>query len=80
MRRTSTARVAALLLVIALALVGVVAVAGGPAGASVSDGGPGTQRSGPDVPGTTTDEGQDAGTGAVPAPSPSPSPAGRRGP
>lgn len=71
MRRTSTARVAALLLVLALALVGVVAVAGGPAGASVSDGGSGTQRSGSAVPGTTTDEGQEAGTGAVPAPSPS---------
>lgn len=75
MRRTSTARVAALLLVLALALVGVVAVAGGPAGASVSDGGSSTQRGGSAVPGTTTDEDQDAGTGtgAVPAPSPSPS-------
>ncbi len=75
MRRTSTARVAALLLALVLALVGVVALAGAPAGASVSDGGSGTQRDGAAAPGTTTDEGQDAGTGAVPAPSPTPSPA-----
>lgn len=69
MRRTGTARVAALLLVLVLALVGVVAATGGPAGATSSGGGS-------TVPGTTTGDGQDAGTGgagevAVPAPSPS---------
>lgn len=72
MRRTGTARVAALLLVLLLALVGVAAAAAGPAGA-VTDGGGSTTRQGADQPGTTTGDDQEAG--AVPAPSPSASPA-----
>lgn len=69
MRRTGTARIAALLLVLVLALVGVVAATGGPAGATSSGGGS-------TVPSTTTGDGQEAGAGgagevAVPAPSPS---------
>ncbi|WP_147796343.1 threonine/serine exporter ThrE family protein [Cellulomonas sp. Y8] len=79
MRRTGTARIAALLLVLVLALAGVLAVAGGPAGATTSGGGSSAERGGATVPGTTTGDGQDTGTGtgdaAVPAPSPTVSPA-----
>ena len=75
MRRTGTARVAALLLVLVLAVAGVVAAVGGPAGATTGGGGSTTQQgsgqNGAEGAGTTTGDGNAADTAPGPTASPS---------